>query len=138
MGSVDSGGDRPTYTDVSEWVADYFVRLVGDAVGYRPGEQVYWCREWWRHPGAVVRLDALWRAWEDLRLSGGAGISVWFLDHADPHVHVLLSASGPFGLCSIEGGHRETSPLPIAELRSADRGVFDTGDATRYGAPPPR
>ncbi|MGS2808864.1 DUF4913 domain-containing protein [Nocardia sp. MW-W600-9] len=134
MGSADSSGDEPVdrvYANVLEWVSGYFAWLVGDTVGYRPGEQVHWCPEWWRHAGAVVRLDALWQAWEELRLGGGFGLSVWFLDHADPHVRVLLSSSGPFRQCSIERGHRSTSPLPIAEMSPADRGVFE--DPTVHG-----
>ncbi|MEV6216495.1 DUF4913 domain-containing protein [Nocardia sp. NPDC051833] len=129
MGSVDEPVD-PVYANVMEWVSGYFVKLAGDTVGYRPGEQVHWCPEWWRHTGAVVRLDALWQAWEDLRRGGGFGMSVWLLDHMDPHVRVLLSSSGPFRHCSIERGHRATEPLPVAELPAADRGAFD-GPAVR-------
>ena len=29
---------------------------------------VTWCAEWWRHTEAIARLEALWRAWEHLRL----------------------------------------------------------------------
>lgn len=28
-------------------------------------------------------MEALWRAWEHLRLDGATGISVWFKDHAE-------------------------------------------------------
>jgi hypothetical protein len=59
-----------------------------------------WCAQWWRHPEAVVRLDALWRAWEHLRLDPATGMSVWLRDHADHHMAVLLSSDGPFHGCS--------------------------------------
>ncbi|WP_306914878.1 MULTISPECIES: DUF4913 domain-containing protein [unclassified Arthrobacter] len=46
--------------------------------------------DWYFHPEAVSRVEALWRAWEHLRLDGATGISVWFKDHADHHMSVLL------------------------------------------------
>ncbi|GEM32376.1 hypothetical protein NN3_33830 [Nocardia neocaledoniensis NBRC 108232] len=118
MGSADSGDELITtaYDDLMDWVTGYFVILVGDGVGYRDGERIHWCPQWWRHPGAVVRLDALWRAWEYCRHVGAFGISQWLLDHADPHVRVLLSPSGPFQHCSGEHGHRATEPLPVVDL----------------------
>ncbi|MET4095409.1 DUF4913 domain-containing protein [Arthrobacter sp. UYCu712] len=41
------------------------------------------CMEWYFHPEAVSRVEALWRAWEHLRLDGVTGISVWWRDRAD-------------------------------------------------------
>ncbi|MEV0332895.1 DUF4913 domain-containing protein [Nocardia sp. NPDC050717] len=128
MGSGEDSGDEPVrtaYDDLMEWVTGYFVILVGDDVGYR-GEQIHWCPQWWRHPGAVVRLHALWQSWEYCRRVGACGISQWLLDHADPHVRVLLSSSGPFQHCSGEHGHRDTEPLPVAELPTDVRGVFSS------------
>lgn len=43
-----------------------------------------------------MRLDALWRSWEALRLDPALGISVWLRDHADHHLAVLMSSDGPF------------------------------------------
>lgn len=110
------------YGDVMEWVDNYFVQVFGDSVGYRPGDQLNWCPEWWRHSSAVIRLDALWRVWERYRHDGGPGISAWFLDHADPHMRVLIDVNGPFRRCSVERGHRGTSPLPSW---APERSMFD-------------
>jgi len=55
-----------------------------------------WCMEWYFHPEAVSRVEALWRAWEHLRLDGATGISVWWRDHADHHMRILLDPQGPF------------------------------------------
>lgn len=75
-----------------------------------------WCPEWWRHAEAISRLEALWRAWEHLRLDAATGISLWFRDHADPHMAMLLDADGPFKRCSPTKGHgRELDPLPLRE-----------------------
>lgn len=47
------------------------------------GRAAKWCLEWYFHPEAVSRIEALWHEWEHLRLDGATGISVWFKDHAD-------------------------------------------------------
>jgi hypothetical protein len=67
---------------------------------------VKWCIEWYYHPEAVTRVEALWRAWEPLRLDGATGISVWFKDHADHHMSVLLDSRGPFYKCDMQK-HRD-------------------------------
>ncbi|MDR3070548.1 MAG: DUF4913 domain-containing protein [Propionibacteriaceae bacterium] len=44
----------------------------------------------------MIRIEALWRAWEHLRLAIALGLSVWYRDHADPHLSVLMDPNGPF------------------------------------------
>lgn len=80
------------------------------------GQRVLWAAEWWRYAEAVARLDALWRAWEHLRQDAQTGMSVWFRDHAEHHMSVLLSPDGPFAAAG-EGTDRENTnekgePLP--------------------------
>lgn len=70
-----------------------------------------WCRKWFLHAEALSRVDALWRAWEHLRLDGKTGMSVWWKDHADPHMAVLLNQKGPFHACDLER-HKDPDPLP--------------------------
>lgn len=75
-----------------------------------------WCPQWWRHGEAIARLEALWRAWEDLRRDPGTGMSVWFRDHADVHMRVLMDPEGPFRGCRVDEGHvAELAPLPLDE-----------------------
>lgn len=69
-----------------------------------------WCSRWWLHTEAVVRLEAMWRAWEALRLDPGTGASTWLLHHADPHLAALSSSSGPFRQCK-PGEHAGPPPL---------------------------
>lgn len=64
------------------------------------GKNGKWCRKWYLHPEAVSRVEALWRAWEHLRLDAATGASVWWRDHADPHMAVLFSTKGPFHACT--------------------------------------
>ncbi|RGE19091.1 DUF4913 domain-containing protein [Leucobacter sp. wl10] len=75
---------------VREKLRYVYVRRVGPSGPHR------WAAEWWRSPEAISRLEALWRAWEALRLEPSFGMSVWWRDHADHHMAVLLSPDGPF------------------------------------------
>jgi hypothetical protein len=100
-----------TYPSLERFVSDYLLPLYRRAVS---GQGTTWCAEWWRHPEAWVRLDAIWRAWEYLRLDPATGISTWLRDHADPHMAVLLSSNGPLRGCKPE----LHSPRPLAPLPS--------------------
>ncbi|WP_280263502.1 DUF4913 domain-containing protein [Nocardia wallacei] len=112
------------YSNVVEFVENYlslvYRRQVTDLT------DTVWCPEWWKHAEAAMRLEALWRAWEYLRQDGKTGMSVWFLDHADPHMGKLFDPRGPFKYCSVRNGHKDMlNPLP---LKSPQQGMF--GDPT--------
>lgn len=108
------GAPEAVYGSVEEFVASYLLPLYRRAVS---GQGTTWCAQWWRHPEAWVRLDALWRAWEYLRLDPATGMSVWLRDHADPHMAVLLSADGPFRGCKPEEhSQRPLRPLPSTAI----------------------
>lgn len=98
--------NEPVYDSLEEWVQFYFLPMFRRVEG---GENK-WCRQWWRHSEAIARLDALWRSWESLRLDEQTGMSVWFRDHADHHVPLVMSQNGPFRQCAGER-HRESDPL---------------------------
>jgi len=74
-----------------------------------------WCPAWWNHTEAIVRLDALWRAWEHLRHDPALGISTWLRDHGDHHMTALMAEDGPFQGCTPSRGHslRDWRRLPI-------------------------
>jgi uncharacterized protein DUF4913 len=71
------------FATLPEWIEQWLLPTYRRSVR---GHERVWCPEWWRHPEAVARLDALWRAWEHLRLDAATGLSVWFRDHADHHM----------------------------------------------------
>ncbi len=120
--------DAPTtlYGSVAEWVADFLAVAYAREVRVN-GAHHYWCSQWWRHPEALDRLDALWRAWEALRRDPATGPAVWWKDYADPLMTVLLSRDGPFGQCR---GSRHANanllvqPLP---LDIPEAGLFPKG-----------
>ncbi|MBG6181852.1 DUF4913 domain-containing protein [Arthrobacter sp. CAN_A1] len=76
------------------------------------GSEFVWCPQWYKHVEALSRVETVWRSWEHLRLEGALGLSTWWLNHADPHMRVLMAPNGPFKKC-IYDGH---APRDRAEL----------------------
>lgn len=81
------------YGSTNEFVREYLRHVYKRKIN---GTNTFWSPQWWRSDEAIARLEALWLAWEHLRLDGTTGPSVWWRDHADPHMSVLMSSSGPF------------------------------------------
>lgn len=101
------------FGSVDEFVRDYLVTAYRRRVD---GQRTLWAADWWNYDEAVIRLEALWRSWEALRLDPATGMSVWWRDHADHHMNVLLSSDGPFAAVG-EGADRVNTnekgqPLP--------------------------
>jgi hypothetical protein len=94
------------------------------------GQARVFCPQWWKHPEAVARMDALWRAFEQLRQDPGTGMSVFWRDHVDHHMSVLLDADGPFKGC--EDGH-SNHPLDPIHQASAPPVLFQRDER---GLPP--
>lgn len=101
----------PTLPDFVRHLGTWYRREVFDSY------ELTWCPDWWRHPEAVVRLEAMWRSLESLRQDGATGISVWLRDHADVHMAQLLSPAGPFRGCTAKDGHAKEplAPLPVTD-----------------------
>ncbi|QIS43013.1 DUF4913 domain-containing protein [Clavibacter capsici] len=102
----------PVHADLDAFVRGFLAPAYRREVS--PRGESRWDPEWWRHPEAVARLDALWLAWEALRLEGATGMSVWWRDHADYHLAVLMGPTGPFARTSATTEAGE--PLPCAPL----------------------
>lgn len=75
-----------------------------------------WCPWWWDHGEAVLRLEALWRSFESLRLDGEFGIATWLRDHLDHQWPRLLSPTGPFARCSADRTHRPHEPDQVLRV----------------------
>jgi len=93
------------YGSTQEWLTEWLLPTYRRYISPN-GSQSTWCPSWWMHAEAVIRLEALWRAWEYLRLDGQTGSSVWWKDHADYHLATLLDPQGPFHGCT-SAGHGE-------------------------------
>jgi hypothetical protein len=96
------------YGSVDEFVREVVLPMYQRKVGVRGSRR--WSAQWWRNAEAVSRLEAMWRAWENLRQDGATGMSTWWRDHADYHMNILLSADGPFGRSEDE--NKPGAPLP--------------------------
>jgi hypothetical protein len=101
-------GEEPTlyYGSLDEFVREYLVKNYRRRVD---GQRTVWAADWWNYPEATIRLDALWRAWEHLRLDPATGMSVWLRDHADHHMSVLLDPRGPFDAAGAGEGRVNTN-----------------------------
>lgn len=74
-------------------------------------EDVRWCARWWEHAAALGRLEALWEAFEVMRLEDAPSLSVWYRDHFDVHMTVLTQRNGVFHRCSGERAVHEQPPV---------------------------
>ncbi|MET9692190.1 DUF4913 domain-containing protein [Streptomyces sp. NPDC006514] len=107
-------GDGPEFyfSDVFAFVTDYLAVTIRRPLD---GASATWCPLWWEHPEAGARLSALWLAWEHLRHDPALGMTTWWIQHADPHLRVLMDPrQGPFASCSPKGHTQEPlAPLPV-------------------------
>lgn len=102
---------EPVYANPEAWLTGFLL----PTWRRKEGTTFLWCRKWWSHPEAYARVQAMWLAWEKLRLDGGTGISDWWRQHADHHLPLLHASNGPFNGCNTERGHTdyEVMPLPV-------------------------
>lgn len=98
------------YRSVDEFVRHLVIPVFRRNVG--PRAEHRWSARWWESAEAIMRLEAMWRAWEALRNDPATGISGWLRDHADHHMTILLSPSGPFARSQDEA--KTTDPLPYS------------------------
>lgn len=82
----------------------------------RAAAPVRWCRQWWNHESVMMRLIALWQAYEVAYAEGGGAVSTWMLDHADRHFDRIMAEGGPLSECRSDHGNKMTrypvDPLP--------------------------
>ena len=108
----DTGQSGPTlyYGSTDEFVREYLRHVYRRRID---GRNRCWAADWWRYDEAVIRLEALWRAWEHLRLDPATGMSIWWRDHADHHMPALFDPEGPFtGIDGEESTTKRGEPLP--------------------------
>ncbi|WP_067694618.1 DUF4913 domain-containing protein [Nocardia jejuensis] len=97
------------YEFVTEWLALATSLKLSDF-----GRGRVFCRRWFEHPPVVVRLDALWRAWEKARRSGDdkAMHGWWVYDYDATMREITNGEVGPMRLCS-PTKHRDTPSLEV-------------------------
>lgn len=81
--------DEPLYPDVYSWVEGWLLQ-------HWRRKKEFWDEKWWDYPEVLSRFEALWRAWEFLRLEGALGMSIFWRDHLESHMRVITAPDGPF------------------------------------------
>lgn len=93
--AVEEGTAEPFYDSLPSFVHQFLLPNWRRQLG-----RGQWCRVWWEHSEAILRLEALWDAFESLRLEPGTGTSVFLRDHLDPHMRSLTDReTTPFYKC---------------------------------------
>jgi Domain of unknown function (DUF4913) len=129
----EEGPPEPGFSNCATWVAKWLCPNLEREIK----RTFEWCPQWWDHPEAVQRLEALWRAWEFLRLEPGTGMSTWWVDHADAHLALLCNPDiGPFGHCHTTHG-RDVATLRATEPPD-DWPHWVTAPDTKSAPPRPR
>ncbi len=107
--AIINGG--PFYETLEEFVRGFFSPMFA-----RQQSKIHWCRYWFLHEEAVMRLKAIWFAFEDCRRKPGVGQIEW-LRHVEPQLGVLFGPDGPFGGCTHE---RHILPPALALAETPD------------------
>ena len=108
------------YRGVEDWVLNLLAPTIERRLDAAGAGTLTWCPQWWQHPEAIARLEALWRAWEVCRDTDGEAPSRWFWQHCDPILAVLTDAkTGPMADCKPDhhrkyanGSHLPSEPAP--------------------------
>lgn len=108
--TVNSNMVNSHYSSLGQFVDEYLTYLY--PMNTTKGG-VTWCEQWWKHPAAAVRFQALWSSWEDMRINGGpSGLAGWLVNYADPLMAQVFREDGPFEHCTIERGHIDERTNP--------------------------
>lgn len=102
--------DTPTlkFPDVYSFVSD-FLRHCYPVAEHRLSE-LNWSKNWWQYPHAVLRLEGLWRRFEQLRRDEPETYIETFLrSHADYHMAQLMADGGMLS----DAKRRDIQPLPL-------------------------
>lgn len=98
------------FLDVYQFVDELIAPLYG--VTEARINETRWAKTWWAHADVVLRLDSLWRRYEQLRISEPATFLETFLrSHADYHMRYLMRYDGVMADCRRQD--MPTLPLPV-------------------------
>jgi len=115
IGQALKADPEPEFSSVYEFFEDHLSLLYARKWEHA-GKTRAWCPRWFEHAEAVSRLEAVWRAYESLRLDPTLGMSVWWRDHLDPHMNALTNPEGPFEGCTTHEHRPRTTSMPYERL----------------------
>lgn len=119
--------DRPGGPLVTEFASlDAFVDgYVLPNWRHRPS-QGKWCATWWQHGEAIARLEAVWEAFEVMRLEPAPALSTWWRDHLDVHMRTLTAEDGTFAGCTASRYETVHQQQETWLSTPPEPGLFDT------------
>ncbi|MDR0488801.1 MAG: DUF4913 domain-containing protein [Propionibacteriaceae bacterium] len=105
------GGPPPMHETLNqfvEWLASWYVRKVD-------GRNSMWTSRWFDSAEVVIRMEAMWRAFESARLESGPAMSIWLKEHVDYHMTLILAPEGPLYAYGYNYSDQVTQgePLPV-------------------------
>lgn len=99
-------------------------------------KSVRWCDHWWEHAEAITRLEAIWEAFEVMRLQPAPSFSTWLRDHFDVHMRTLTDPDGAFHECDWkEVVHRTPDPWSTTAVPEGMFAVIEAAQIQRGLAP---
>ena len=98
-------------------VADLLERRVPQTDGF-PN----WCPQWWQHPEAITRFEALRRMWTVSVADPGGAMAVYFT-YLDQMLAILCSDHGPFSGCKGKT-HRTGTRTQFLRQQRPDAATF--------------
>jgi hypothetical protein len=114
------------HTCVEDWFINVLAPTIERRLDATGAGTLTWCPQWWQHPEAIARLEALWRAWEVCRAADGEAPSRWFWQHCDPMLGVLMDAkAGPLSDCKPDA-HRKYNNATTLPYDPAPLGYWGT------------
>lgn len=117
------------YPNAGAWVNGWLLPRYRRALG---GGKRRWDPNWWRYEEAGGALEALWQAWEHLRLEPGTGIAVFYRDYLYPIMDQITGPDGPFWNYHNKPESVPANVIPPAwETTATPRGWFREEDDPR-------
>lgn len=70
-------------------------------------------------------MKAIWRTSEHFPLEPALGVSTWCLNHAGPHMRILMDKEGPFKKCAYDRHKTPQSERATLLHVIPEAGIFD-------------
>lgn len=130
--AADEEPATPRFATVELFVAKF---VLPNLVHKYAETRLRWCAKWWEHAEAITRLEALWEAFEVMRLQPAPSFSTWLRDHFDVHMRTLTDPEGVFYNCNYKKDmHEPKEPWPSA---AAPEGMFAVIETAQVQPPAP-
>lgn len=107
--AAEDDAPKLAYPNAGAWVNDWLLPHYRRELG---GSKRRWDPNWWHYEEAGGALEALWQAWEHLRLEPGTGIAVFYRDYLYPIMDQLTAVDGPFWNVHAKPPEVESNTVP--------------------------